>query len=186
MKRVFLLAFGYAFMIACTSKTTAEQQTTPADSTMNSTPAKQQPAEFADARYTDIGKTSLAALANGDMDKWMSIFADNAKYYWNGGDSLIGKAAIADYWKKRRMEVLDSLSFESDIWLPVKVNKPQQQVQTPGVWLLAWYQVKAKYKNGKMMSQWIHTDYHFDANDKVDEVVQYIDRAPIVAILGHK
>lgn len=186
MKKAFLWALGYALMIACTSKTTAEQQTTAADSTTASTPSKPQPTEFADAKYTEIGKTSLAALASGDMDKWMSMFADNAKFYWNGGDSLIGKAAIADYWKKRRAEVIDSLSYANDIWLPVKVNEPQQQVQTQGVWLLAWFQVKSKYKNGKIMSQWIHTDYHFDANDKVDQVVQYIDRAPIVAALGHK
>ena len=34
------------------------------------------------------------------------------------------------------------------------------------------------------MSQWIHTDYHFDANDKIDQVVQYIDRAPINAAIA--
>jgi hypothetical protein len=34
------------------------------------------------------------------------------------------------------------------------------------------------------MSQWIHNDFHFDANDKVDEVVQYIDRAPINTALS--
>lgn len=68
--------------------------------------------------------------------------------------------------------------------MPVKVNTPQQQVQAPGVWLLAWFQVNAKYKTGKSMSQWIHTDYHFDANDKIDQVVQYIDRAPINAAIA--
>jgi hypothetical protein len=118
------------------------------------------------------------------MDTWMSMFADNAKYFWNGGDSLIGKAAINDYWRKRRTEVIDSISFAYDIWLPVKVNESQQPMQTTGVWLLSWYQVSAKYKNGKTMSQWIHNDFHFDADKKVDQVVQYIDRAPINAALS--
>ena len=33
------------------------------------------------------------------------------------------------------------------------------------------------------MTQWIHTDYHFDRNDKVDRVIQYIDKAAINAAL---
>ena len=31
------------------------------------------------------------------------------------------------------------------------------------------------------MVQWIHTDQHFDANDKIDRVIQYLDRVPINA-----
>jgi hypothetical protein len=180
MKKDFLLPIALVFITACNSSSTANQQQ---DSTASSAP-KQQAAEFADPKYTDMGKKSLAEMTSGDMDSWLSAFADSARYYWNGGDSLIGKAAISNYWKKRRTEVIDSISFKNDIWLPVKVNQPQQPVQTPGVWLLSWYQVTSKYKNGKTMSQWIHTDYHFDANDKVDEVVQYIDRAPINAALA--
>jgi hypothetical protein len=188
MKRIFLLAFGYALIASCTGSSSGGQQTAPADSsaTSMSTPATPQPVEFADSKYTDMGKQQMAALSGGDIDKWLSMFADNAKYYWNGGDSLIGKADITKYWTDRRKNVIDSLTFSNDIWLPVKVNQPQQQIQAPGVWLLSWYQVRSKYKNGKTMSQWIHTDYHFDANDKVDIVIQYIDRAPIIAALGHK
>src|SRR5436190_21779081 len=104
MKKTFLLAFGYALMIACNSKQPADQQTAPV-----TTDAKPQATEFADAKYTDIGKAELAAMQSGDMDKWLSMFADNAKYFWNSGDSLIGKAAISDYWKKRRTEVIDSI-----------------------------------------------------------------------------
>jgi hypothetical protein len=179
MKQNFLLAIALVLMAGCNSSNTADQQAT------TTTPeAKQQAAEFADPKYADIGKKQMAAMSSGDIDSWMSIFADNAKYYWNGGDSLIGKAAISDYWKNRRTNVIDSISFKNDIWLPVKVNEPQQAVQAPGVWLLSWYQVETKYKNGKAMGQWIHTDYHFDANDKVDQVIQYIDRAPINAALA--
>lgn len=181
MRKAFLWAFAYAFMTACNSSSAEKEQQPAAAAPVETTP---QPAEFADAKYTDIGKKALAAMSSGDMDSWGSIFAENAKYYWNGGDSLIGKAAITGYWKKRRTEVIDSISFVSDIWLPVKVNESQQKVQMPGVWLLSWYQVRSKYKNGKTMSQWVHNDFHFDANDKVDQVVQYIDRVPINAAVG--
>jgi hypothetical protein len=180
MKKNFLLVAAYVLLAACNSGDTEKQEET----SMASPDVKQQAAEFADASYTDIGKKALTAMSGGDMDTWMSMFADNAKYFWNGGDSLIGKAAINDYWRKRRTEVIDSISFAYDIWLPVKVNESQQPMQTTGVWLLSWYQVSSKYKNGKTMSQWIHNDFHFDADKKVDQVVQYIDRAPINAALS--
>jgi hypothetical protein len=48
---------------------------------------------------------------------------------------------------------------------------------------LAWYKTTAKYRSGKEMTQWIHTDYHFDSKDKVDRVIQYIDKAVINAAL---
>jgi hypothetical protein len=70
--------------------------------------------------------------------------------------------------------------FINDIWLPIKVNEPQRNEQS-GVWLLSWYVLKAKYKTGKSMTQEIHTDMHFDANDKIDRVIQFLDRAPINA-----
>jgi intergrase/recombinase len=68
--------------------------------------------------------------------------------------------------------------------LPLKVNKPQKGPDVAGVWLLGWYQVHVKYKNGKKLAFWVHTDNHYDANDKIDITVQYIDRAPINKALG--
>ncbi len=182
MKKLMFWTLCSLLFIACNDQKKEEPttETTPAAAAeTKETP----PAEFADAKYVDIGKKGLAALSAGDVDGWVAAYADNAMYYWNGGDSISGKAAIAEYWKKRRTEVIDSLNYSSDIWLPVKVNTPQQAAQAPGVWLLGWYKVDAKYKTGKRMSQWIHTDMHFDANDKVDRVIMYIDRAPINAAM---
>ena len=120
------------------------------------------------------------------VDGWMSNYADNAKYRWSSGDSLSGKAEISKYWTDRRKNVIDSISFTNQVWLPIKVNTPQAGPDVPGVWLLSWYMVNAKYKNGKRLVFWVHTDHHYDANDKIDQTIQYIDRAPIVAALGHK
>jgi hypothetical protein len=179
MKKAIALALVTIFFTACSSPTTEEKTTATVDSAA-ATPAKTQPAEFADPKYSGIGKSGIAALASGNIDSWMTSFADNAVYLWNNMDSLAGKAAITAYWKKRRGEVIDSMSITNDIWLPIKVNQPQSVEQT-GNWLLGWYFVKVKYKTGKSMSQWIHTDMHFDANDKIDRVIQYLDRAPINA-----
>ena len=140
--------------------------------------ASMAPAEFADPRYSAIGRKNLDALSRGDIDSYISDLSDNAVYVWNNGDSVAGKSAIADYWKKRRTGVIDSLTYSNHIWVPLKVNKPQS-VEAPGIWLLGWYQVNAKYKTGKKMNQWIHSDMHFDANDKIDRIIIYLDRASI-------
>jgi len=140
------------------------------------------PAEITDVKYTVIGKKLLSQFASGDIDGYMSYFADNAIYRWNNGDSLAGKAAISEYWKKRMAETIESVSFTNQIFLPVKVNQPQSTEST-GVWLLSWYQTHAKYKSGKSMTQAMHAVMHFDDQDKINEVIQYRDNALINAAM---
>ncbi len=178
MKKLMPLVLISFLFFACSSSNDKPVVTTDSAAVA---PAKVLPTEIADSKYSDIGKKGLDALSSGDIDGWMTMFADNAVYIWNDGDSLSGKAAITTYWKKRRSEVIDSLSFLMPIFLPIKVNVPQQTVDLPGVWLLSWHLTSAKYKTGKHMMQWMHTDLHFDNNDKIDRVIQYLDRVPINA-----
>ena len=175
MKKMLLLILCTALWGSCKKAETTEPAAA-AEPKAEGTETPQ--AEFADAKYTEIGKGYLEALSKGDTDAMMAVYADNANYYWNAGDSLVGKKAIADFWVNRRKNVIESISFKNDIWLPVKVNRPQQMEKT-GIWLLSWYQVTAKYKGGKSMTQWMHILFHFDDNDKVDQVSQYVDRVPI-------
>jgi len=177
MKKILLGVFCSFLFISCTN-----QKTEPGKNEKAGTETKQQQAEFADSKYVDIGKKGIADLSSGDIDPWMSSFADNAVYRWNNGDSLVGKPAISAYWKKRRNEFIDSITFSNEIWFPIKVNQPQSTEKT-GNYLLSWYRVQAKYKTGKKMSQSIHTVMHFDANDKIDFVSQYLDRVPINAAM---
>ena len=141
-------------------------------------------AEFAETRYVNIGQRHSVMFETGNIEGWAGMFADNAVLQWSNGDSIVGKKAIIDYWTTRRANVVESIDLENDIWLPVKVNKPQQEVDLPGVWLLNWHQFNTKYRNGKTLSGWVHTDYHFNGDDKVDRMIQYMDRAPIMAVTG--
>jgi hypothetical protein len=180
MRKLFLPVFVFLFfLLGCNNETKKEEASAPA----STTETKSQPAEFADAKYAQVGKDFLANMSAGDMESWGNSMADNVVWLWNNGDSVAGKQAVIDYWKNRRATAIDSITFSNDIWLAVKVNKPQKMEQ-PGVWLLGWYFIQAKYKTGKSMSQWSHIDYHFDANDKVDRVIQYLDRAPINAAMA--
>jgi hypothetical protein len=185
MKKFLIIASGLLILLACNNEQKNSSDTKMASDASDSS-AKKQQAEFADSKYADMGKASLAKFETGDVDGWLSDFADNAVYSWSSGDSIVGKKAITDYWKDRRMNVIDSIKFSNDIWLPIKVNTPQRGPDVPGVWLLSWYQVNVKYKSAKSLSFWVHTDFHFDSNDKIDRAVQYIDRAPINAAVGKK
>lgn len=180
MKKLFLLVLCASVFVGCKKETVAEP--TAMEPAATETVA---PMEFADAKYSEIGKKALEALSKGDVDAWMSNYADNAKYYWNSGDSLVGKPAIDKFWRDRRTNVIETIVFEKDIWLPIKVNE-KGNIPMDGYWLLSWYKTTAKYKGGKSMTQWIHTTFHFDANDKIDMVHQYVDKAAINAAMPQK
>jgi len=180
MKKMFTWALlGSALFFGCNNEKAPETKEKTPDAT---TETKSGPAEFADSKYSEIGKKGLAALSAGDIEGWMAGYADNAVFLWNNGDSIAGKTAITDYWKKRRTEAIDSISFTNQVFLPIKVNQPQS-IEQPGVWLLGWYMTSAKYKTGKRMTQWIHTDMHFNDADQIDRVIQYLDRVPINAAM---
>jgi len=182
MKRVFIVFFLSAVLLSCSDSKTKTDTPMVKDAT-DVKPAPQ--SEFADAKYTDMGKQMMQKFESGDMDAWLNMFADNAVYSWSSGDSLAGKKAITDYWKNRRGNVIETIHFTNDIWLPIKVNEPQKGPDMKGNWLLSWYMVTAKYKaSSKPLTFWVHTDYHFDDNDKIDRAIQYIDMAPIKAAIG--
>lgn len=179
MKRFLVGMMSFLLFAACNNPTPDEA----AESTSPSMDTTSKPAEFADWKYTELGKSGLASMTAGDIDGWSSNWADNIVWQWNNGDSVVGKAAVVQYWKERRINSIDSISFTNQIWLPIKVNEPQAN-ERAGIWLLSWYTTNAKYKTGKRMIQQIHTVQHFDANDKIDRVVQYLDRVPINAAMA--
>ncbi len=110
MKKTIAMALAIPLFFACSNQKTEDKAAT-TDSTAAATPAKVLPTEIGDSKYVDIGKSGNANLSSGNIDAWMTSFADNAVYQWNNGDSLAGKPAITAYWKQRRGSVIDSISF---------------------------------------------------------------------------
>ena len=180
MKNIFLMILFAAFIFGCGNPKPAEETSMAAP--VDTTP---KPVEIADDSYSEMGKQMFAALSSGDMDKFMSAFDDNAMYRWNRGDSLAGKQAIDDFWRKRRTETLSSITFEKQIFLPVKVNQPQS-VEVPGNWLLCWASVTVNYTGKGTMTQWMHWTIHFDDNKKIDRMTHYVDMVPVNAALAEK
>lgn len=181
MKKFSGLVLLSILFISCGNNT--ETATPSADTTATTQNTTSNEYEIADQKYINLAKKHTGFLESGDIDGWMADLSDDAIYRWNNFDSLTGRAAITDYWKKRRTEVIDSMSFTNDIWLPVKVNITQVPGHLTGNYALCWYTVTAKYKTGKSMKQRIHTVFHFNADDKVDRVYQYLDRVPVMAAM---
>jgi len=178
MKNLIFILIGCALLWSCTQPK-PEPETAAVE-------VKPQPVEIGDPKYVEIGKQSMRSLSEGNVDAFMNDFADNANYLWNNGDSLVGKPAIEKYWKDRRGNAIDTITFANDAWLTVKANEaPAKGVQT-GVWLFGWFKVTVTYANGNKMTQWIHNLYHFDGNDKIDRAIQFLDRAPINAATAAK
>ena len=180
MKQTIGFLFLAIIFAACNNdQTAANNSSTTMDST--STEVNTRGYEFGDDKYVQMAKQTMQDLSSGNVDGFLSAYADNAIYRFSGGDSLNGKQAITDYWKKRRSEVIDSLSYSSEAWLPINVSNPMYSGQLTGNYALTWNMVTAKYKSGKSMSQRMHMVFHFDNNDKVDRVTQYLDRVPVMA-----
>lgn len=181
MRNILLGTICFFMLAACKDQA---EKTTPSPIAGESTKTPP-PVEFADQKYIDMGKKAWEQFAAGNIDGWASTFAENIKFRWSAGDSLTGKAEVVKYWKDRRANVIESIEFSNEIWLPLIVNQPQS-IESKGTWLLGWNQVKATYKNKETLSFWVHTDMHYNNEGQVDEVIQYIDRAPIQAALAKK
>lgn len=171
MSKSVLVVCCFFLMISCKKEVSKEEM----DSVSVAEDTVAKPAALADSKYTEIGEKILADMEKGDMDSWMEVYADNAVYELDKGDSLVGKPAIASYWKQRRANVIEKINFEDEMWLPIKVDNPEKS-EAKGTWLHGWFKGTVKNRNEKETTHWVHIDYHFDSNDKVDRVIQYIDR----------
>jgi len=177
MKKFFLGVLVSSILISCAEK--AEQQ--PATETTSvSTETKKPATELLDLNEADGVKAGLSAFTRGDIDGMTASFDDSVRYFFSGGDSLIGKQQVKDYYTGR-WKLIDSVMYSETILLPVRINESQSpKYATVGKWVFSWNLAHVKYKNGKWLHFWIHTDYHYDDAGKVNTVVQFMDRHPIM------
>ncbi len=176
MKKILLGVFLAAFLFACNNEKTESTGTTDATA---ATTEVQTGDEILPMSEADGVKTSFAAFSKGDIDGMTANYDENIRFYWSGGDSLIGKKAVHDYYTGR-WNLIETLEFAQHVVLPVKVNVSQAPGHTTGKWVLHWGNVNVKYKNGKKISFWVHNDYHYNDAGKIDVSIQYIDRQPLL------
>ena len=177
MKKFLLGVIISTIFISCAEK--AEEKPT-SEISAPAAETKKPATEVLDPSEADAVKAGLTAFTKGDIDGMTASFDDNVRYFFSGGDSLIGKQKVKDYFSGR-WKLIDSVTYSETILLPVRINESQSpQYATPGKWVFSWNFTHVKYKNGKWIHFWIHTDYHYDDAGKVNTVVQFIDRQPII------
>ncbi|MBS1599125.1 MAG: nuclear transport factor 2 family protein [Bacteroidetes bacterium] len=178
MKKMILCIAACSLLFACHDNSTDKVLDNNATNMVKavSTPA----VELTDTSYYAIGNKALADFANGDLDSFISIYADDSHMDLAGGDSLSGKANILAFWKKT-MTGIDSVRFNTPIYLPIKVNE-SKQVQT-GNYLLMWYNFTLYFKNGKKLLGHTHDVIHLTLDKKIDYQMHFADNAPILAAM---
>ena len=179
MKKNVLFAACCMLLLACNNEKKEEGKMDDGKKDAMSASDKKPATELLDLSAADPIKKSFAAFAKGDIDGMTADYADNIRYIWSAGDSLIGKQAVKDYYAGR-VKLIKSISYSNDIVLPIQVNESQSPAAPAGKWVLYWTMADVTYNNGKNLTFWMHNANHFNDAGKVDFVAQYIDRHPIM------
>ncbi len=174
MKKTFLFAFiGSLLLFSCNNET--KKEASGSETTMDTKTTTKPMMELLDMSTTDGVKNSFDAFSRGDIDGFTAGMADNVRFTWSSGDSLIGKQAVKDYYNGR-WKLIDSMSFTDHIFVPLMANEQQSQYAPAGKWVLHWAFAHPKYKNGKRINFWVHDVNHYNEAGKIDFIGQYIDR----------
>ena len=178
MKKIISVLFIAAFLFACNNET-KKDETAVAPEVKSDKPMA--PVELImDSNLVNSVKATLTAFENKDVNGFTASMDDNVIYTWSGGDSLKGKQAVKDYYTGR-FNIIETIKFSNQIFLPVQANQsPNGGVTSAGKWMLYWYMVDVKYKNGKAIHFWVHNAQHYNSADKADQIIQYIDKHPIM------
>jgi len=177
MKRIISFVFLSVFLFACNNEKKDETAAATQEVKSDKAPA---PVELImDSNFVNSVKATMTAFQNKDIEGYTANMDDNIKFRWSGGDSLVGKQAVKDFYTGR-FNIIDNIKFSNPIFLPVMANVSPNGGQTAaGKWMLNWYMVNVKYKNGKAIAFWVHNTMHYNAAGKIDESSQFIDRQPI-------
>lgn len=176
MKKIISVIFVAAFLFACNNEEKkGDGTTTDAKSETGKAPVEL----LNDSNLVNSIKTAFTAFESKDIEGYTANLADNVMFRWSGGDSLAGKQAVKDYYSGR-FNIIDNIKFSDYIFLPVMANVSPNGVIPAGKWMLSWYKVDVKYKNGKAITFWAHNTQHYNDAGKIDFFSQYIDRHPLM------
>jgi len=177
MKRIVFLVFISAFLFACNNN---DKKDEPAAAPAAKSDKGKAPVELImDSNFVNGVKTTMAAFENKDINGYTADMDDNVKFRWSSGDSLVGKQAVKNYYTGR-FNIMDHIKFSNPIFLPIMANQsPNGGETSAGKWMLTWYMVDVKYKNGKELRFWVHNANHYNDAGKIDQIAQYIDKKPI-------
>ncbi len=176
MKKIISVMVIAGLLFACNDAKKDEKTTTEVKQENGKAPVEL----LMDSSLVNSVKAAFTAFENKDIEGYTANLADNVMFRWSGGDSLVGKQAVKDYYTGR-FNIIDNIKYSNHIFLPIMSNESPNGGATPaGKWMLSWFQTNVKYKNGKAIQFWAHNAQHYNDAGKIDIFAQYIDRHPII------
>ena len=177
MKKIISVIFIVSFLFSCND---ADKKGETSSTDTKSETGKAPTELLMDSSLVNATKATFAAFENKDIESYSANLADNVMFRWSGGDSLVGKQAVKDYFTGR-FNIIETIKYSNHIFLPIMANvSPNGGVTATGKWMLCWFQTDVKYKNGKSITFWAHNAQHYNDAGKIDIFAQYIDRHPII------
>ena len=134
--------------------------------------------------YVDLARRQLLFYSENKMEEMAALLSDSIHFAWNGGHEFTGKDWTVNYLRHRRNKLIDTIYYTDQFWMPVEIKLPAYQGQRTGQYVYAWTTLHVKYENGKMVNERIHLEYHFDNQKRIDDIMQYIDRVPLLEAGG--
>lgn len=177
MKKIISVIVIAVFLFACNNE--KKDETAAASAEVKSEKSAAPVELIMDSNLVNSVKATMAAFENKDVNGYTANMDDNIKFRWSGGDSLVGKQAVKDYYAGR-FAIIKSIKFSNPIFLPVMANQSPNGITAAGKWMLNWYMVDVTYNNDKNLKFWVHNAQHYNDAGKIDESAQYIDRHPIL------
>ena len=105
MKKILSVIAIAAFLFACNN----EEKKSESAATEVKTEAGKAPVELImDSNFVNATKATMTAFENKDVEGYTANMADDVKFRWSGGDSLVGKQAVKDYYKGR-FDIIDNI-----------------------------------------------------------------------------
>lgn len=114
--------------------------------------------------YAYLANNVVFKLPDGDADRTTFEGIDNVKGYWN---SYVEKSGN------------DKTTLSNFVHIPVQVNEIIEHVNATGVFDICYFSAELNYGTEKANVR-MHWAFHFNDEKKIDLILAYFDRTPII------
>ena len=135
--------------------------------------------------YEQITEQYLQHLANFEWEASYAFLADDVELHMPDGDrgsrtSFKGLDAVKMHWESYvERSGNDRASFTKFVHVPVRVNEQVENIGMEGVFNVCYFSAELGYgsQTANVRMNWT---FHFNPEKKIDQILCYYDRTPII------
>lgn len=141
--------------------------------------------EIASVQYQEWSETYLQHLAHFQWEASYAMLADNVVFKLPDGDNdtrttFEGLKAVKEFWNNYQRNSGNQKTVFSDfVHVPVQVNQAVPNMCSTGVFNLSYFSAALHY-GSVVANVRMHWAIHFNEADKIDLILAYYDRTPII------